>query len=358
MAATRRANPVDRPRDPPAVQAAHQAGLHYVTDELPGITRRRRGRGFGYVDETGAAITDSDTRARIASLAIPPAWTEVWISPDPLGHLLATGRDDRGRKQYLYHPRWREVRDGHKFGQLFDFGTGLPPLRATVEADLARRRFSRKKVLALVVRLLDETLIRVGNPEYAVANESYGLTTLQPEHVEVDGSEIEFDFVAKGGLARHLTVDDRRLADLVRQCHELGGQELFSYLGPDGEPVPITSTDVNDFLRQQTKAEVTAKTFRTWGATTAAAAALAITPLPETKAGVEAAVLSAYDVAAAILGNTRAMARASYVHPVIPETYRSGELHDAWKRVRDVGWLERRERAVLRLLEAHQASTV
>lgn len=340
----------DQVESPAAVLAAEQAGLHYVSDESPGITRRRRGGGFSYTGPDGTPITGVATRERIAALAIPPAWTGVWISPDADGHLLATGRDDRGRKQYLYHPRWREVRDGHKFEQLSAFGAGLPRLRATVEQNLAKRRFSRAKVLSLVVRLLDETLIRIGNPEYAITNESYGLTTLQPDHVEVDGSAIEFDFVAKGGLARHLTVDDGLLARLVRQCHELGGQELFCYAAPDGEPIPITSGDVNRFLREQTRTEVTAKTFRTWGATTVAAAALALTPLPESKRSVEAAVLSAYDVAAEMLGNTRAMARASYVHPVVPDAFRSGKLHETWKHSRDRGWLERRERTVLALL--------
>jgi len=337
-----------------AEAAAVEAGLRYVSDERPGISRHRRGKGFTYRNPDGSTVTDSKVRQRIADLVIPPAWTDVWISPWANGHILTTGRDDRGRKQYLYHPVWREERDAHKFDQLADFGRALPALRTAVDANL-RRRFSRVKVLSLVVRLLDETLIRIGNAEYAEVNHSYGLTTLSPDHVALNGTAIVFEFVGKSGLSHELRVADAELAGLVRQCHELGGHELFCYRtsrAADAPVVSVTSTDVNQFLQQQMGTGVTAKSFRTWGATKIMAAALAITPPPPTETVAEKELLGAYDVVAAMLGNTRAVARASYVHPVVPNAFRGGDLQEAWRRSRDTATMDRAERTVLRLLDA------
>ncbi len=337
----------------PAVEepeaAAIDAGLCYVSDEQPGIRRQRRGKGFSYLAPDGTVIDDAATRRRIAAIAIPPAWTDVWICPSPPGHILATGRDARGRKQYRYHPRWREVRDSDKFEYLAAFGAYLPDVRAAVEGDLRRRGLPREKVLALVVKLLDETLIRIGNEAYAADNDSYGLTTLKGDHVEVDGDEMVFDFVGKGGLDREVRLSDRRLAELVHRCHELGGQDLFAYRS-GGALIDVSSGDVNQYLRDLTGTDVTAKDFRTWGGTAKAAATLAIGRPPTSATQAEKSILAAYDVAAEVLGNTRAVCRSCYVHPVVPASYRTGELHEAWKRSRDGRGLDRSERTVLRLL--------
>jgi len=329
--------------------AAADAGLRYVSDEGPGIRRRKRGKGFSYERPDGSVITDPGERARIASIAIPPAWTDVWICPRPDGHILATGRDDRGRKQYRYHPRWREVRDADKFGQMAAFGAGLPELRRVVDADLRRRGQPREKVLALVVNLLDETLIRIGNESYAADNESYGLTTLRPDHVDIEGDRLVFDFVGKGGLDHEVHLQDPRLARAVHHCHELGGQELFAYRD-GGELLDVTSSDVNAYLAEIAGTGVTAKDFRTWGGTATAAATLALGRPPESDTHAGQAILAAYDVAAGVLGNTRAVVRSCYVHPVVPESFRTGTLHDTWKRARSRSGLDRKERTVLNLL--------
>jgi DNA topoisomerase-1 len=331
------------------VETAADAGLRYVSDSQPGITRRKRGSGFSYAKPDGSALTDRRERERIASIAIPPAWTDVWICPKPDGHILATGRDDRGRKQYRYHPRWREVRDGDKFDHMAAFGRSLPDLRRVVDADLKRRGMPREKVLGLVVKLLDDTLIRVGNESYAADNESFGLTTFKRRHVEVDGPLVVFDFVGKSGAEHELFLKDEKIARIVHQCHELAGQDLFTYRD-GGELVDVTSSDVNAYLRELAGSDVTAKDFRTWGGTAVAAAALAVSKPPETAAHAERSVLAAYDVAAQVLGNTRAVCRACYVHPSVPEAYRSGDLHEAWRRSRDTPTMDRKERTVLRLL--------
>ena len=237
-----------------ALDAATEAGLRYVSDELPGIRRVRRGRGFSYVDSGGQTVADPKVRARIEAIVIPPAWTEVWICAQADGHIQATGRDARGRKQYRYHTRWREFRDANKYDRLGEFGAVLPSIRTQVERDLARSGFPREKALALVVRLLDDTLIRVGNDEYAVSNESYGLTTLRPEHVEAFTDRVEFDFVGKGGLDRRITVHGRKLAKIVRQCSELGGQELFAYRDDARGVQDVGSADVNAYLGEITGA--------------------------------------------------------------------------------------------------------
>lgn len=243
------------------------------------------------------------------------------------------------------------MRDGDKFDNLAAFGLSLPDLRRAVDADLKRRGMPREKVLALVVKLLDETLIRVGNDAYATDNDSYGLTTLKHDHVDVHGEHIMFEFVGKGGLPRELRVEDRSLARIVHQCHELGGQDLFTYR-VQGALVDVTSTDVNAYLRELAGNTVTAKDFRTWGGTAVAAATLALGQPPRTGAEAEKSVLAAYDVAAEVLGNTRAVCRSCYVHPAIPAAYRAGELHQAWRRSRDTPTLDRKERTVLRLLSS------
>ena len=329
--------------------AARAAGLRYVSDAKPGIQRVRRGTGFSYVGVDGKPV-GPDERKRIEKLAIPPAWTDVWICPRPDGHVQATGRDAKGRKQHRYHPDWRRTRDASKYERLVDFGAGLPALRAAVERDLTLPGFPREKALALVVSLLDRTLVRVGNDEYATSNSSFGLTTLRADHAQVDGSRVVLDFVGKSGMPHKLALDDRRLARLVRRCSELGGQELFSYL--DGDTVcDVGSSDVNSYLREKTGAEVTAKHFRTWGGTCTAAAALVLCRPADKAKETESQVLAAIDVAACVLGNTRAVCRSSYVHPAILDAHRSGALLEAWRRSRATERASRAERTVLSVLQ-------
>ncbi|HYD10617.1 MAG TPA: hypothetical protein VEA78_10975, partial [Acidimicrobiales bacterium] len=234
-----------------ALTDADEADLYYVVDTHPGLTRRKRGKGFSYHDADGKAV-DDDTKDWIASLAIPPAWTEVWICPLRDGHILATGRDAKGRKQYRYHPRWREVRDGNKYFRLIDFAGALPHVRKKIDEHLRLGGLPREKVLAAVVTLLDETLIRVGNDEYAVLNDSYGLTTMQDEHAEIAGSTVHFEFVGKGGIEREIDLRDARLARIVKACQDLPGEELFQYVDDDGNQIDVNSAHVNAYLREVT----------------------------------------------------------------------------------------------------------
>jgi DNA topoisomerase-1 len=335
-----------------AEAAAHEAGLHYVSDAAPGLRRVRRGKGFSYVDADGATVHDEAVRARIGALVIPPAWTDVWICKDPRGHLQATGRDARGRKVYRYHPRWRVVRDADKYDRLAEFGDSLETIRRRVDEDSRRPTLDRVKVTALVVRLLDETLIRVGNPEYAADNDSFGLTTLRHEHVQVGTKRVAFAFVGKAGVEHEVTVDDPRLARAIRRCHELGGKSLFAYESDDG-PATITSDDVNDLLREIVPGgEVTAKDFRTWGATVGTLETLATeAPAPD-EAGREGQVLDAIDAAAELLGNTRTVCRSCYVHPAVPAAHLDGTLAEHWRGARSTAWYRRAERAALSLLTA------
>ncbi len=334
-----------------AQEAAEEAGLRYTTDARPGIRRVRRGKGFSYHRSDGERITDESTLRWIRSLVIPPAWREVWISTDRRGHLLATGRDDKERKQYLYHPRWREVRDADKFDSLRTFGERLPRLRKRVEVDLTGGVETQTGVMALVVRLLDETLIRVGNREYARDNETFGLTTLRPDHVGRDGGDLVFDFRAKGGAEVRVSVPDPELVAAVLACQELGGQQLFSYLGGDDLPVSVDSDQVNRYLGELTGSDVTAKDFRTWGATAVVAGALAIADYSLHEDEADKAVLAAIDLAAERLGNTREVCRASYVHPAIPDAYLAGKLGPVWRGVRSSRWMDRTERLTLRVLD-------
>jgi DNA topoisomerase-1 len=331
-------------------EVAEAAGLRYESDARPGITRRRRGKGFSYARPDGSPVSARD-RERIDALVIPPAWTDVWISPSPNGHIQATGRDQRGRKQYRYHDRWREVRDADKFDRLTVFGVLLPDLRAQLDADLRRHGLPRERVLALVVRLLDETLIRVGNSEYAADNDTYGLTTLRRRHAKAGATRVEFDFTGKGGVEHEVTVTDPRLAKLVRRTSELGGQDLFTYEDEDGGTATVTSSDVNDYLRSIAHLDITAKDFRTWGGTVVMTETLAELGPAETEREVDANIVTAVDAAAAALRNTRTVCRNCYVHPAVPDAYRDGSLVERWKVARAGARRSRGEQATLAILE-------
>lgn len=336
------------------VAAARSAHLRYVVDTAPGYRRRRAGRHFTYLDQDGRPIRDPAERARIQSLAIPPAWTEVWICPDPRGHLQATGRDARGRKQYRYHPRWREVRDATKFDRTIAFGRVLPRLRARVEADLARPGSDREKLLAALVRLLETTRIRIGNEEYARDNGSYGLTTLRDQHAQIAGATVRFRFRGKSGQEHTIGIQDRRLARIVRRCRDLPGQILFQYLDDAGEPRSITSDDVNAYLREIAGEEFTAKDFRTWAGTVIAARQLAEIVAANSDPTAKQAIARAIEAVAAELGNTPAVCRTGYVHPAVIEAFLHGETIGpaAVDAGRDPdGGLTDDEAAVLRLLE-------
>ncbi|HZS82891.1 MAG TPA: DNA topoisomerase IB [Stellaceae bacterium] len=306
--------------------AARLARLRYVRDDAPGITRRRAGTSFSYRDPSGRPIRDKETLARIKALAVPPAWREVWICPDPDGHIQAVGRDARGRKQYRYHRRWRQVRDEAKFGHMMRFVRALPRIRERVAGDLARPGLPRPKVLAAIVRLLETTLARIGNEEYARNNHSYGLTTLRNRHVRVRGRGIELDFRGKHGMKRHLELRDWRLARIIAKLQDLPGQELFQFVDDDGERHAIGSEDVNDYLREISGEEVTAKDFRTWAATTLAAVALREFEAVDSAAKAKANVLRAIEAVAQMLGNTPAVCRKCYIHPAILDGYLDGSL--------------------------------
>jgi DNA topoisomerase I len=309
-----------------APEAAKEAGLRYTSDDRPGIRRRRRGRSFQYIRPDGGTITDAGERARINALAIPPAWTDVWICPSPNGHLQATGRDARGRKQYRYHPRWREVRDEVKYGRMIAFGEVLPKIRGQVDRDMARRSLSKPRVVATVVRLLDETSIRVGNDEYARENKSFGLTTMQKRHVDVDGSRIMFRFRGKGGKLSDVDVTDPRVARVLRRCEELPGQHLFQYVDDEGEVEDVDSDDVNEYLREVTGENFTAKDFRTWSGTVLAAWALEDLGEAGSPTQAKRNVVRAVESVAKSLGNTPAVCRSCYVHPDVIEAHLDGSL--------------------------------
>ncbi len=336
------------------VESAQAAGLRYVSDIQPGIRRKKAGKGFAYVGTDGKTIRDARELARIRSLAIPPAYTDVWICPSANGHIQATGRDARGRKQYRYHPKWREVRDETKFGRMLAFSQVLPKIRARLEKDLSRQGLPREKVLATVVRLLECTSIRVGNDEYAKSNRSFGLTTLQDRHVEVSGSSLRFEFRGKSGKVHKVDLSDRRLAKIVERCQDLPGEDLFQYLDDDGVRQTISSGDVNDYIREISGEEFTAKDSRTWAGTLLAVEALSEVGAFSTQRQAKSNVLRAIDRVAEQLNNTRAVCRKYYVHPAVFETYLAGtmleHLQNGTKRSTR-GDLNAEELAVVRLLE-------
>ena len=316
------------------VESAADGGLLYVTDEQPGLRRRRSGKGFCYLDPEGQVVRDDDTLARIRSLAIPPAYRDVWICRHARGHLQASGRDARGRKQYRYHPRWKEARDARKFDRIVAFAAALPRLRRVLRRDLARPGFGREKVLAIVVSVLADTLLRIGNAEYARGNRSYGLTTLRNHHVEfLRGGRAHLHFRGKSGLEHDVVLDNARLTRLVRTCQQLPGQMLFQYLDDDGQTQPVDSGMVNDYLREAMGDEFTAKDFRTWGGTLVAIRLLAAHDVPRHEDGaphvtqMTALRNEVVKQVAATLGNTPAVCRKSYIDPLVFECWEDGRLH-------------------------------
>lgn len=350
-----RPDPTDQADE--ARDAARSAGLRYVRDDQPGIRRRGRPKAFRYLQANGKPLTREAELRRIAALAIPPAWTDVWICPDANGHLQATGRDARGRKQHRYHPRWRAVRDESKYGRMIAFAQALPRLRQRVRRDLARRGLPRAKVLATVVRLLETTLIRVGNDEYARQNHSFGLTTLRDEHAAVRGAKVTFCFRGKSGVRRCLDLEDRRLARIVKACQDLPGQELFQYLDEDDGVHDVGSEDVNEYLRSATGQDFTAKDFRTWAGTVLAARALQEFQAFDSKAQAKRQIVAAIERVAKRLGNTAAVCRKCYVHPAILDSYLDGTLLKTLRRRAEKAMasslrrLEPEEAAVLAMLQ-------
>lgn len=305
---------------------ADRAGLHYVTDGVAGITRKRAGTGWAYYAPNGARIRDADKRKRIKSLAIPPAWTDVWICPDPTGHIQATARDARGRKQYRYHATYREACDRSKFRRMLEFSEILPHLRDRVERDLRAGDLTRRQILATVIHLLDKTLIRVGNDEYARENRSFGLTTLRQRHVQVEGNSLRFTFRGKSGVEHNVSLNDRRLARIIQRVQDLPGTELFQYLDASGRRQSLASDDVNTHLREISGRQITAKDFRTWGGTMHAARALHEMGPASTRREADRNIVRAVDMVAEKLGNTRAVCRKYYVHPSLIEAYLEGRI--------------------------------
>ncbi len=344
-------------------EAAEQAGLRYVSDEAPGIRRKRAGKGFTYVDRNGATVRDQATLARIRSLVIPPAWTDVWICPHKDGHLQATGRDAKGRKQYKYHPQFRDVRESAKFEHMMEFARLLPGIRAKIAEHMSLRGLPREKVLATTVHLLERTLIRVGNDDYAKQNDSYGLTTLRDRHVNVNGSELRFQFKGKSGKVWRLAVKDRRVAKIVKACQELPGQELLQYIDDAGQRQDVTSGDVNAYLREITGQDITAKDFRTWAGTVLAALALREFEVFDSGAKAKKTVRAAIERVASRLGNTPTICRKCYVHPDIVDAYLGGSLlleikEEVEEELRhDLDTLTAEEAAVLALLQKRLAET-
>jgi DNA topoisomerase-1 len=345
-------------------EAAEIAGLRYVTDARPGIRRKRAGKGFTYARAEGSKLTEPDVLRRIKSLAIPPAWTDVWICPFADGHIQATGRDAKGRKQYRCHPRFREVRESTKYEHVVAFADALPTIRAKVREHMSLRGLPREKVLATVVHLLQTTLIRVGNDDYAKQNNSYGLTTLKTRHAAVDGNEVRFRFTGKSGKQWSLRVRDRRIAKIIRACQELPGQELLQYLDEEGKPQDVTSSDVNAYLKEITGNDITAKDFRTWAGTVLAAMALNEVKTFDSAAQAKRNLRTAIENVAARLGNTPTICRKCYVHPDVLTSYLDGKLVLEIKKaveneLRDeLSGLQPEEAAVLAMLRGRLAKEV
>lgn len=341
----------------PARIVALTVSLVYVSDGAPGITRRRSGGGWCYRDPGGSVVRDTETLARIRSLAIPPAYRDVWICPDPNGHLQASGRDARGRKQYRYHPAWRNFRDTAKYERVARFIRALPQMRRRVAADLAKHGLPRDKVLATIVRLMETTFIRIGNAEYAAQNKSFGLTTLRNRHARVVGGTVDLSFRAKSGIKWHVVVRNRQLVSLVRRLRDLPGQELFQYLDAAGGRHSVGSADVNDYLRQASDEEITAKDFRTWAGTYLSVMALARQPAGDTDAARKHAMLRAIEQVSAALGNTPAICRKCYIHPTVLDGHLTGTLAPRFEALvdrfaaRPHDGLSAEEAAVMALLE-------
>jgi DNA topoisomerase I len=324
----------DIPKDP--VESAEVVGLRYVTDDIPGIQRKTSGKTFKYFDVDGKQIRDPNVIQRINSLAIPPAYTKVWICPFENGHLQATGRDAKGRKQYRYHPLWRSIRDQTKFSRMIAFSQALPDIRRRIEHDLSLRGLPKQKVLAAILKLMELTRIRVGNEEYAKTNQSYGLTTLHDEHAHISGSKIQFQFRGKSGVEHEIELSDKRLAKIVKQCQDIPGQELFQYLDENGEPQDITSTDVNDYLREITGQDFTAKDFRTWAGTVLALSHLAEIGGFTSQTAAKKNITQVIKSVASFLGNRPATCRKYYVHPAVLEAYLDESLHDVVEKHREL----------------------
>jgi DNA topoisomerase-1 len=340
-----------------AQTSADHAALAYVSDAEPGIRRLKAGKGFAYKGPDGRPVSEA-TRARIEAIVIPPAWTDVWISPDAAGHIQATGRDQRGRKQYCYHPQWAEERDGAKYSSLVAFAESLPDLRRRVDVDLRRHGLPFKRVVAAVVWLLDNTMIRVGNAAYARDNKSFGLTTLRDRHVDIVGSSLRFAFNGKSGKEWKLKLVDRRIARIVRGAQDLPGQKLFQYLDEDGNRRPVRSEDVNNYIRKAAGADFSSKHFRTWGGTIHAASLFAQMERPESQAQQKRVMNGIIDKVAQRLGNTRAVCRKCYIHPLVFEAWSEGrllvEMTQANKRKRSIDGLDDEEALVLRWLKMHE----
>jgi DNA topoisomerase I len=337
-------------------QTAKAAGLRYVSDESPGIQRIKSGKGFSYITPSGKPIKDEQTMARIRSLAIPPAYRDVWICSDPNGHIQAVGRDARGRKQYRYHPRWREVRDENKYDKMIAFAAALPKIRARTARDIRKPGLPREKVLATVIQLMEKTLIRVGNDEYARTNDSYGLTTMRDKHAKVKSNGVHFQFKGKHGIAHEIKLGDPRLAKIVRDCQDLPGYELFQYVEEDGVVRDIGSADVNEYLREIAGEEFTAKDFRTWAGTVLAAKALREVKAFDTQAQAKRNVVAAIEKVAERLGNTKAVCRKCYIHPAVLNAYLDGNLVQTLKQraadmARSANKLRPEEASVLALIQ-------
>jgi DNA topoisomerase-1 len=344
-----------------AMDAAEGAGLRYVSDDCPGYTRKSKGDDVDWLDAEGKLIRDEQRLLRIKRLAIPPAWTEVWVSPSANGHIQATGRDARRRKQYLYHERWREVRDENKYDRIISFGKALPKIRRRIARDLKLAGLPRNKVLATVVQLLERTFIRIGNEEYARENKSFGLTTMKDRHVEVKGAKLRFRFRGKSGREHEVDVTDRHIATIISKLQDLPGQDLFQYVDDNGEIRDVTSQDVNEYLREITGEDFSAKDFRTWAGTVLAAIALNAQEKFETQKQAKSSINTAIRAVAKILGNTPAICRKCYVHPAVLETYLDQKSIDGLKAMTEDALegedldLRSSEAAVLKFLKSRLA---
>lgn len=338
------------------VAFAKEVGLRYITDSIPGIKRINKKGKFIYIDSSGNEVNDEKTLERIRLLRIPPAWENVWICPKANGHLQATGIDSKGRKQYRYHTNWEVARNNDKFSKMLAFGKSVSKLREKIDHDIEAKDFSRNTILATVVSLLDNTLIRIGNKVYAKSNKSYGLTTLRNKHVKFEGKEVKISFVGKKNISQEIVLNDRKLVKLVKKCRELPGHELFQYYDDEGNKCPVDSEDVNAYLRESTGIDLSAKDFRTWGGSTAALKKLLEEPKPEGEKEVQKKVIEAIKYVASKLGNTVAVCRKYYVHPLVLQAYANGDLEKALPEANDLKnpeneWLQPEEIMFLNLLE-------